>query len=372
MGHAFREGADSMPHCIRRTLSAVLMLFFHAGAHAAGEEVKSPEFQLFIENDTWTGTDRHYTSGLKFGFGATTERVSPLLRFIRWLKDCETDSTAGEYCGSPHVGIFVGQNMYTPRSITTAAPQPADRPWAAWLYLGAAAQYVTGRSMTTAELDIGVVGPTAFGKEVQTAWHALPFINAPAPQGWDNQLPHEAGFILSFLRKNRYGNGPLQVIPHAGFSLGTIITHARAGGMVRIGKNMTGFGPDSIEPGGSALQNTPHASETERRRGFEIYGFIGADARYVVRNVFLDGTLFRDSPNVDRHNFVYDLSRGISARCGPFRFALTRVSRSEEFTTPFGGGGTQDFSSINIGLELQEDDRTWAARFRSCPESFRR
>jgi lipid A 3-O-deacylase len=341
---------------------------------AAGGAVKSPEFQLFIENDSWGNSDSHYTSGLKFGVGATTERVSPLLRFIRWANDCtnEREGEGSEFCGTPHVGLFVGQNMYTPRSITTSTPQPFDRPWAAWLYMGAAAQYRTATSLSTAEFDLGVVGPAALGKEIQTAWHALPFINAPTPKGWQHQLPNEVGFLLSYLRKNRFGDRAFQFIPHVGFSAGTIATFARAGGMARVGINMTGFGPDSIEPGGASLQNTPHASEEERRRGFEIYGFVGVDVRYVARNVFLDGTLFRDSPSVDRRNVVGDLSHGFSARCGPFRFALTRVRRSEEFTTAFGPGGTQRYASINIGLELQEDDRTWPARFRACTSSFGR
>ena len=34
------------------------------------------------------------------------------------------------------------------------------------------------------------------------------------------------------------------------------MTFARAGGIVRLGKNLSGFGPDSVEAGGAMLQST--------------------------------------------------------------------------------------------------------------------
>ena len=59
--------------------------------------------------------------------------------------------------------------------------------------------------------------------------------------------------------------------------------------------NMTGFGPDTIDPGGAMLQNTRHAADPESHGKFEIDGFFGFDGRLVGRNIFLEGTMFRDS-----------------------------------------------------------------------------
>ena len=100
------------------------------------------------------------------------------------------------------------------------------------------------------------------------------------------------------------------------------------------------------------LQNTRREHDGAGRPRYEWYGFVGADVRYVEPNIFLHGTVFHESFSVDAHNVVRDLTLGASMRIDALRVSLTRVFRSEEFTTAFGGGGKQIFYSLNIGLEF--------------------
>jgi hypothetical protein len=322
------------------------------GAASAGPKKelapKGSEFQLFIENDFLAGTDRYYTNGIKLGFGVPVEAVRQFLEVpSRWILDRFSNRAA-----QLHYGLFVGQSMYTPRSITVREPQPFDRPWAAWLYLGGVVQRVEGNRLDTVEIDVGAVGPAALGKEVQTRWHEL--VGAPRPLGWHNQIPNEPAFLVTYLHKQKhdFGTDYVEWIPHLGATLGTVMTLARAGGTVRAGRNMTGFGVNSIEPGGTLLQNTRRQHEGRARKDVEWYGFLGADFRLVGRNIFLDGTLLRDSPRVDSRDVVYDWTVGLSARYQVVRVSLTRLRRSAEFTTPPGSGGKQTFYSLNVGLEF--------------------
>lgn len=310
--------------------------------------VKRPgqELQLFIENDMLAGTDRYYTNGFKLGFGVplkTLQRLfeGPTTSTLNLLSNAE---------GQHHFGLFFGQNIYTPRDISVREAQPNDRPWAAWLYLGGVAQRSQDDRLHTVEIDIGMVGPAAVGEQVQSQWHSLAGLRQP--QGWDNQLPNEPALLVSYVHKRRFGTTRVDVVPHIGASLGTVMTLARAGGTVRIGHNMEGFGPDTIEPGGSMLQNTRREYEQGARADSEWYGFVGADVRYVAHNVFLDGSLFRDSPGVDSRDTVRDLRLGFSLRHKELRISYTRIWRSEEFSTAAGGGGSQAFDSLNLGLEF--------------------
>ncbi len=332
---------------------AVLAMLAAAPAVAAAADAGlcppqySNEFQLYVENDMWSGTDRYYTNGIKFGFGTDAGTLADLLNapsesLLRRLTDGS---------GCVQLGLFFGQNMYTPRRITVAGPQPADRPWAAWLYVGGVAQRVEEKKLQTVELDVGVVGPAALGRQVQTQWHQL--IGADEPLGWANQIPNQPGVLVAFVEKVKYRTGRnFEVVPHFGGSLGNVMTLARAGGIVRWGRNMTGFGPDTIEPGGAMLQATRVRSGEGGKSGLEWYVFAGADARAVAYNIFLDGPWFRTSPNVERRPLVYDWTAGASVRMSTVRLSLTRVHRSEEFTTPTRGGGTQSFYSFNIGLQF--------------------
>ena len=314
------------------------------------EPVEGAELQFFVENDFLAGTDRYYSNGLKLGGGIPCARLQvPAQASLERLID------AGD---ATHLGLFVGQNLYTPPNIKISGPQLGDRPWAAWAYVGGVAQQTRGDRLHTVELDVGVVGPVALGEAVQTGWHKL--IGAPRPRGWDNQIRNELAFQLAYLGKQRYDFGVMDFIPHAGVTVGTVTTLARLGGLVRIGQNMGGFGPDTIEPGGALLQNMRRANERLRTDG-EWYVFAGVDHRWVAHSIFLDGSLLRSNgraaetvASIDRRAHVYDLTAGVSVRWQALRVSLTRVRRSPEFSASGSGesGGRQTFDSINVGVEF--------------------
>jgi len=238
-----------------------------ADASAPAESDQGYQVQLFVENDKWRRTDQHYTNGLKFGVGIDRESV-PFVKGYEGLLYQFLDRPEQLY-----YGLFIGQNMYTPRNISDPRPQPFDRPWAGWTYLGLATQRVARGAdkqraydvLDTVELDVGTVGPDSGAEDVQIAWHQM--IGSPRPRGWANQIPNEPAFVASYLHKRRYVPAwdgvpaarsalGFDLVPHAGASLGTVMTHVRAGGIVRYGYNKTGFGPDTIEPGGAMLQGT--------------------------------------------------------------------------------------------------------------------
>ena len=225
-------------HIRTTTARALALIALLAGPVCAMEtpappvDLRGSEIQIFIENDSFGSSDQYYTNGIKIGGGIPADKVSKFFtRPPNALLDAITDGA------SNHFGLFIGQNMYTPRDITVAAPQPNDRPWAAWLYIGAVAQSVKDDRLHTVEFDLGIIGPPALGRQVQTASHKL--VDAPEPQGWGNQIRTEPGFLLTYLHKRRYGDSSgLQLVPHVGASIGTIATFARAGALLRAGQNI--------------------------------------------------------------------------------------------------------------------------------------
>lgn len=333
------------PAMIDRAFTAVLCLALALPA-AAQVTISPPpagsELQLFVENDMLARTDRYYTNGIKLGIGVPFDLLQ--MPAAEVLRSFDPDNGA-----DVQVGLFLGQNIYTPRDITLATAQPNDRPWQAWLYLGGVAQRARGNRLDTVEFDVGVVGPAALGEEVQKGWHR--FINVKQPKGWDNQGPSEPAFMLSYLQKRRLGNETADLILHGGGSLGTVMTHARAGALLRLGHRLNGFGPDTIEPGGAMLHGT-RAQGAKDFAGVSWAVFAGFDHRFVARNIFLDGPFFRDGPSVERRAHVYDLSLGFGLRVDQVRFSWTRLRRSEEFFTAAGGGGAQRFDSLNLGIEF--------------------
>jgi hypothetical protein len=117
------------------------------------------------------------------------------------------------------------------------------------------------------------------------------------PITWGPQLPAEPVFAVAFDRWRPLNAGVLDVQPHAGASLGTLLTEARGGVGVRIGRDV---------PSGHLL---PRAVGPI---GVEVTG--DAQLRAVARSAVLSGTFFRRSPRVAVRPLVGDLTAGIRLR----------------------------------------------------------
>jgi lipid A 3-O-deacylase len=268
------------------------------------------------ENDSlFFDSDKHYTQGLRLGYlGPDVEDASGWNRPFDLLGGVLPVFQAGEAERSRRYGLSFGHSFFTPSVITADPPDPRDRPYAGWLYLGADLLQDTDRRMLEhLELQLGVVGPAALGKQVQRRWHE--FVDTTEPEGWDAQLENEPGLVLSYERKWRFtlaGNGitGMDLIPELGGSLGNVFTYGEAGALLRFGRNLQAdYGPARIRP---ALSGTDYFNRDYMDGDFGIYGFVGAQGRAVARNIFLDGNTFRSSPSVDKEPLVADIQAGFS------------------------------------------------------------
>jgi hypothetical protein len=320
-------------------------------APAALRADDSQRLSVIEENDSlFLDSDDHYTQGLRIGWlGPDVAPGSDWNEPFDLLGGVLPVFGAGEKERSRRYALSFGQSFFTPSVIAVNPPDPRDRPYAGWLYLGADLLQDTDRRMLEhLELQVGVVGPAALGKEVQRGWHEL--IGATNPQGWGSQLNDEPGIVLSYERKWRFtlagdrGTG-VDVIPELGGTVGNVFTYGEAGVMLRIGSNLQAdYGPARIRP---ALSGTDYFNRDYLDGDFGFYGFIGAQGRAVARNIFLDGNSFRSSPSVDKEPLVADVQAGVSLfwRDGT-RLDVSVVHRTEEFEHQHGADA---FGIVSFG-----------------------
>jgi len=125
----------------------------------------------------------------------------------------------------------------------------------------------------------------------------------------------------------------VDLVPHLGLSLGNVQTYANAGATARLGFNLpSDFGVQLIRPGGAG--STPIDDRDPRvslRKSFSLFVFGAADGRAVARDIFLDGNTFRDSPSVNKEDFVADLSYGAGVIAGRWQVTFTQAMRTREF-----------------------------------------
>jgi hypothetical protein len=316
----------------------ILALLSPPAVRAAGKDDAGGTLGLYLENDLFSGTDQHYTSGFKVSWSSRDlEQFSdsyyaspllPLFDIIPYINEKDYQK---------NLVFALGQNIYTPVDTTTAALIPNDRPYAGWLYLGVGVVWKDETVRNSLVLDIGVIGSWSFAEQTQSVIHDLRGFDSP--NGWDNQLNDEIGFTLAYERKWRFpkqerrsGFG-WEVMPHAGLAVGTVRTFANVGGELRAGLNLPDdFGTPSIGPG--ATTSTPVDGEMAADRArFDLgaYLFLRVDGRAVARNIFLDGNTFSDSASVDKKPFVADLSAGVAMNIKNTKLAYALVYRTKEF-----------------------------------------
>lgn len=305
-----------------------------------------------------TADDRHYTQGF---------RLDDLLPEIRpgGAADGLFDGLGAwlpmyRRGGDSHRRIEwspVAQSLFTPADKERNPPDPTDRPYAGWLYTGVDLLQENrhggwASSLNSLELTGGVVGKWALGRQVQSTFHrTFGFGNA---YGWSDQLANRAAVQLSYDRKQRLAllrGGPLSldIVPEAGFSVGSVLRDVDAGVLLRLGDGLqSDYGPDRIRPApsGTAYFNEAALGDHDLR----AYGFAGLQQRWVFYNRFIDGSRELGDPGLQRRDAVTDLVAGISLLVGrQSRLDFTATRRSREFATQ---QSNDVFGSASITLRL--------------------
>lgn len=308
--------------------------------------------ELYVENDVFGGSDQDYTSGVRYQNTLTNADTPGFFRDVTDLMRPFKEEEATE------VGFVLGHHIYTPEHTEVATLLPDERPYAGWLYAGLArfdTDFDQDRSnleddVTTVELLVGVVGPSAYGEEAQDLIHDL--IGSDEAQGWDNQLEDEITLMISAQRQVRSLAGELgplgfDFLSRASLSVGTPYTDAEIGETLRFGLGLPrDFGVSVNEP---ALVSPATVRRYQKERSFYLFGDVAG--RAVGWNTFLDGNLFEDSHSVDREVFVADLAVGAALQYDRLRLTYTLVYRTPEFEEQDEG---QVFGSLSFGITERE------------------
>jgi len=310
----------------------------------------------FIEdNDVVFNTDKHYTQGLKLTYltepladqSFLNAPIKILRNYLFLFSTQETD------LDDRLDWTIIGQSLFTPANIQLSNPDPRDRPYAGWLYGGFDfIQNAADRRLDAFELQFGVVGSYAIGRQTQNDFHQ--FIAAAKARGWSHQLANEFGFNASWERKWRLGvelpgKFGFELIPDVGVTAGNVFTYAEIGGLFRVGRGLkANWGPDMIRP---AYSGTGYfAAERAHDVGLGFDCFIGTQVRAIARNIFLDGNSFAPSRSVQKNYLVADLILGTELfYSNNFRISATGLVRSSEFHHQ---GGWDKFASLHCSFEF--------------------
>jgi lipid A 3-O-deacylase len=228
--------------------------------------------RLHYDNDYFTATDRYYTQGYNFEFVHPALRKNPLTRLL-----VTTNRNSAKY------GLAFEHFGFTPTTIQSDAILVGDRPFAGAILLKTFSMSTdtVRRVRVSSVLSTGMVGPVAFGGEMQTAIHRV--INGVTPQGWQHQIRNDviANYNLTVEKQLYAYRNSVSVSANAQAQIGTFTNRLQTGFVVMAGRFNSPFG--------NGLAN--------RRSGLQLYGYAQPLVNVVAYDATLQGGLFnRSSP----------------------------------------------------------------------------
>jgi lipid A 3-O-deacylase len=310
--------------------------------------------EAFTENDSATykperPTDRHYTSGQGVAVLGQPDFARDMTAWFPFA------SAFGP--GRVGAGFVLAQQIFTPSDINLEDPPKTDRPYAGYLYGG----FFWQRSTPTGaqgfatqdhfQLDLGVVGPSALGEQAQNWIHDL--FDYGEAKGWAHQIKDEPTIQFTFRKKwklplittapqEAFAFG-IDMIPSAGFQVGTVYRNIEIGDTLRIGFNLPdNFGPAHLTDPGDATWNRANGS------GLSAFGFARVGGRAVEHNTLVEGSNFRAGRGVTANPLVGEVQLGASVGYYAPQWAVEIIYAqtfvTEEFRDQHGSDGYGAFT----------------------------
>jgi len=281
--------------------------------------------RINYDNDLFAGQDQNYTQGYSI------ELVSPVLSknpvnkiFFQFAEDRQISGIVFEHLG------------YTPERYDRTEIQIGDRPFAGVATLKYFKISINEKSKQriTSQLNAGVMGPAAIGKEIQTSIHEI--TGSLMPRGWKNQINNQ--FVLNYaidyeMELTRIENY-LGLTMNASATLGNLNTKAA------IGFSST-FG----------LVNDPYRLSKDNK--FLLYGYVQSMIAAVGYDGTLQGAILgNDSvytiPAADVSRLVGQVKYGLILQTSGLYLEYSRSSITREIKTLEGAS----WGGFRIGLNI--------------------
>ncbi len=287
-------------------------------------EIPDSAFVRFqYDNDLFQRQDIYYTQGVCLEIVNPVFRKNPINKIL-------FSSSQSSY---KKTGIRLETAAFTPTSILSDSLLFNDRPYSAMMALNfyQMSYFIEPSMKLTSDFQIGVIGPAALGKEIQTGIHRI--TNNSLPHGWEHQIQND--IILNYstrLDKQLLSYRSLIALNGLGqVNLGTYQTNLVVGLDLSIGHKNNVF------------------SATSNQFQYFIYGqsklkLIGYDAS-------LMGGVFNQS---SEYTLSYsELNKLVAEQHVGFVLQLPHVYFGADFgfiTREFSGGTTHAWGGLRLGF----------------------
>ncbi len=294
---------------------------------ASFRDIKSTHyFRFHYDNDYFTGTDKEYTQGYNFELVSPQFAKNPVNHLFIASKNSEFK-----------YGLSLEHIGFTANNIASDQIQFDDRPFAAAIMLKSffIATDTIHKSRIVSSLNLGIIGPGAFGGDMQTAIHRA--TGNTIPLGWYNQIKNDAviNYEISYEKQLIRFNNFFSIQGNAEVKIGTLFTNASTGFNATLG-----------------IINSPFTS-TKNKNKLQLYCYSQPLLNIIGYDATLQGGLFNRKSIYTINNsaierFTLQDNFGIVFQ---YRGLFLEYSRTF-LTREFSYGSSAKWGGIRIGFIL--------------------
>lgn len=318
-----------------KNLFRVTIMLLLCGTTAFGQRVENTSSyrnigsnryaRLNYENDFFALSDEYYSQGVNLEF------VAPAMKKF-WLSRLLFQN---KYLPSL-TGIAVEHQGFTPSNILTGEILKHDRPYSSSLMLktfSVVSNPYTSHRLAT-QFSLGVIGPWAMGKEIQTAIHEK--LNPDkVPKGWNNQVHNDV--IINYQVDYEHAlviNRNFLMTAKGGARLGTYNTRLHSSMVVMAG-----------------LFDNPFRFANTQEKNFQVYLYTEPQINLVIFDATLQGGVFNDrNPYTLGRNeisrLVYKQNAGLVIKIHMLMLEYSQTLITREFKT----GSPHSWGSVRLAF----------------------
>jgi hypothetical protein len=290
------------------------------------------------ENDTFADHDQWYTEGISLSLAHTGDSwLDPFADWLPWGQGRRT------------IGYELAQIMVTPADTSIAVPDPKDVPYSGLLATALSLHVDRQNSYNGLKMIVGVVGPWSLAEDTQKQVHR--WVGSGIPQGWSYQLHNELVLNIGYEHRRKYRlfghpeGFALEALPIAGGALGNMLIQGYASGQLRFGYNIPDDFGMMLTRGIGYLPPPRRNNSAAPKSSWGAFLYGGASGVLVLRNIFLDGNTFEDSPSVDKEYLVPAMEFGVALAHRRFQAAFSYIIRGKEFD---GQNGHSEYGALTL------------------------
>lgn len=283
-------------------------------------------FRFSYDNDFFTSSDYNYTQGYSFELVNDRLKKNPINHIL-----ISSKNSKNQY------GLVLEHNGYTPKHLGVDSIIFNDRPYASAIMLKSfkIAIDTTHQSRLSTTFSLGVIGPAAFGKEMQVGIHNL--TKNIIPQGWHNQIKNDLviNYQLNYERKLMGVKNNFILSGVGGINVGSLNNSVSAGATIILG-----------------VLKSPYQLKNSSKN-FEIYIYAQPLVNYYVYDATLQGGFINDKsphtlPNSRIDNLVYQFNGGIVIQTKKLFIEYNRVNTTKRFDTAI----SSKWGGIKFGIKF--------------------